>query len=57
MEPVKKDSVGPIPSEDGKAIQVIVPMDIGEDGWENLPEITDQVRSIAADRPTASRCT
>ena len=51
MEPVKKDSVGPIPSEDGKAIQVIVPMDIGEDGWENLPEITDQLRSIAADRP------
>ena len=25
-------------------------MDVGEDGWENLPEITDQVRSIAADR-------
>ena len=51
MEPVKKDSVGPIPSEDGKAIQVIVPMDIGEDGWENLPELTDELRAIAADSP------
>jgi RND superfamily putative drug exporter len=51
LEAVQKDSVGPIPAEDGKAIQVIVPMDIGEDGWENLPEITDEVRSIAADRP------
>lgn len=51
MEPVRKDAVGPIPSEDGKAIQVIVPMDIGEDGWENLPETTDELRAIAADRP------
>src|SRR5690606_5621352 len=49
MEPVKKDAVGPIPAEDGKAIQVIVPMDIGEDGWENLPDLTDELREIAAE--------
>ena len=58
LEPVKKDSVGPIPSEDGKAIQVIVPMDIGEDGWENLagdhrPGALDRSRTVR----TASRCT
>ena len=57
MEPVKKDSVGPIPSEDGKAIQVIVPMDIGEDGWRtSWRSPTRCVRSQPTVR-TASRCT
>ncbi len=54
MEPVKKDSVGPIRSEDGKAIQVIVPMDIGEDGWENL---AGDHRPAALDRSRQSRRT
>ena len=51
LEPVKSDTVGPIPSEDGKALQVIVPVDAGEDGWDALGATTDDLRDIAKDRP------
>lgn len=51
MAQVIKDPVGPVPSEDGESLQVIVPMDIGEDGWDTLPDIADELRSIGADRP------
>jgi RND superfamily putative drug exporter len=51
LEPVKNDSVGPIPSEDGKALQVIVPVDAGEDGWDSLGATTEDLRAVAQDRP------
>lgn len=49
--PGVSQSVGPIPSEDGKAMQVIVPVDAGEDGWDSLGETADKIRTAAADRP------
>ena len=48
---VKKDSVGPIPSQDGKAIQVVVPIDAGSAGWEAFGSVVDGLRTITADSP------
>ena len=33
VEHVDRAAVGPLPSKDGKALQVIVPIDPGSDGW------------------------
>lgn len=41
--------VGPIPSDDGQALQVIVMVDVGGDGWEAMPGIADDMRGLAAD--------
>ncbi|KRB47555.1 MMPL family transporter [Terrabacter sp. Root181] len=51
LEPVKRDSVGPIPSADGQALQVIVPVDAGEAGWDSLSTTATQMRDIAANGP------
>ena len=41
--------VGPLPSEDGRALQVIVPMQVQEEGngWEELTPRVEELRSIA----------
>jgi putative drug exporter of the RND superfamily len=41
--------VGPIPSEDGQALQVVVPIRVAEEGngWEELGPRIDELRSIA----------
>ena len=33
-EPRRRRSIGPIPSEDGQAPQIIVPINLGTDGWD-----------------------
>ncbi len=48
---VKKDAVGPIPSQDKQALQVIVPVDAGSDGWESLGTAVTQMKDIAKDTP------
>ncbi|CAN5357691.1 MMPL family transporter [soil metagenome] len=47
VDNVKGDVVGPIPSEDGEAIQAVVPIVIDSSGWEALPDIVDEIRDIA----------
>ncbi|WP_425956250.1 MMPL family transporter [Xylanimonas sp. McL0601] len=47
LDRVQGDVVGPVPSEDGKALQVIVPFHFGSDGWDAAPGMIDDVRSIA----------
>jgi RND superfamily putative drug exporter len=37
----------PIPSEDGKALQVIPTLIMGNDGWDKLPDLMDDISSIA----------
>ncbi|MFF5081671.1 MMPL family transporter [Actinoplanes sp. NPDC000266] len=44
---VTGEIVGPIPSEDKQAIQLIVPVKIDDDGWEALPDIAEQITQIA----------
>lgn len=39
--------VGPIPSEDGKALQVIPTIIMDEEGWEKLPDAVKDIRAIA----------
>jgi putative drug exporter of the RND superfamily len=38
----------PITSEDGEAIQVVVPIDAGKDGWLIMPDLAEHMRDIAA---------
>ena len=41
--------LGPIPSEDGRALQVVVPIKVAEEGngWEQVAPRVDELRSIA----------
>ena len=43
------DAVGPIPSEDGQALQVIATVTLDEEGWEDLPDRVDAMKDIAKD--------
>src|SRR6266542_2381235 len=38
--------VGPIPAKDGTALQVIVPIKVGDTGWDALPSVVKDLRSI-----------
>lgn len=51
LDNVDRDVIGPIPSEDKQALQVLVPINAGEDGWEVLGERADQMRDIAKAGP------
>ena len=48
---VDRDVIGPIPSEDRKALQILVPINAGSGGWETIGARADDIRRIAADRP------
>ncbi|MGW0661114.1 MMPL family transporter [Streptodolium elevatio] len=39
--------VGPVVSPDGEAMQTIVPIEVGEEGWENLTPAVDRLRDVA----------
>ena len=39
--------IGPVPARDGKALQVIVPIRVGDTGWQKLPGVVGDLRSIA----------
>jgi RND superfamily putative drug exporter len=39
---------GPIPSADGKAIETIVPVDLGSQGWNTAAPAADSLRAIAS---------
>ncbi|TFV66179.1 UNVERIFIED_ORG: hypothetical protein E4P37_07050 [Bacillus sp. AZ43] len=43
--------VGPIPSEDGQAAQLIVPLDAGPEGWEGIAPLAEDLRDEASDAP------
>ncbi|TCO23427.1 RND superfamily putative drug exporter [Kribbella steppae] len=51
LEDVDREVIGPIPSEDGKALQVLVPINAGSGGWETIGARADDIRQVAADRP------
>ena len=40
--------VGPIPSDDGQALEVVVPIVLGSDGWNKLPTLVDDMTVRAA---------
>ncbi|WP_028049663.1 MMPL family transporter [Cellulomonas sp. URHD0024] len=41
--------VGPIPSEDGEAAQIVVPLDLGKDGWNLAADAVVGLRTTAED--------
>ncbi|MGH8870312.1 MAG: MMPL family transporter [Actinomycetes bacterium] len=42
---------GPVPSEDGEAAQVIVPLNLGSDGWEKAGDVVDDMLRDARGGP------
>jgi RND superfamily putative drug exporter len=48
---VQRDSVGPIPSQDKKALQVGVPINAGSAGWDKLSAAIGEMQAIAKDNP------
>jgi len=38
---------GPIPSTDGRALEVVVPVRVGDTGWTTLPSVVGEIRSVA----------
>ena len=47
FDKVSGEIIGPIPSEDGQALQTVVTFSIGSDGWEVLPDIRDELERTA----------
>jgi RND superfamily putative drug exporter len=43
---VQDNVVGPIPSKDGKALQVIATINMGSDGWDKLPDAVDDMKGV-----------
>src|SRR3954447_7775436 len=51
LDTLDGDVVGPIPSQDGQAAQVIVPLDLGKDGWNLAADAVTDLRATAEDGP------
>ena len=45
---VSGDVVGPIESEDGQALEVLVPVDLGDNGWNELPAFVEDMQEQSA---------
>jgi RND superfamily putative drug exporter len=43
--------LGPIPAEEGEAAQLVVPLNVGADGWEAIAPLVDDMRALASDGP------
>jgi RND superfamily putative drug exporter len=48
FEGVQGKPTGPIPSDDGKAMQTVVTFDLGSDGWQKAPGIADRIRELGS---------
>jgi RND superfamily putative drug exporter len=49
---VKGQLIGPQPSQDGKAMQLIVPIYAGVDGWNDIIPTIKHIRSTVSDAPS-----
>ena len=47
FEGVQGKPAGPIPSQDGQALQTVLTVDLGPNGWEKAPGLVDQLRDVA----------
>ena len=47
LDGVEGEVLGPMPSEDGEAMQTLVNFDFGSDGWNAMPDVADEMRDIA----------
>jgi putative drug exporter of the RND superfamily len=46
---------GPIVSADGKAMQTVVPVDLGKDGWDHAGSAADEIRAVIGASPNGLR--
>jgi len=46
---VDQPVIGPIPSKDGQALQVVVQVNAGSGGWQSVGTAVEQIRAIAGD--------
>jgi len=51
VQGVDRAAIGPIPSQDGKALEVYVPINAGTGGWDALSTAVETMRDIAAKSP------
>jgi RND superfamily putative drug exporter len=51
LDALDGEITGPIESDDGQALQVIVPLNVGPDGWEAIGPIVDDMRAEASNGP------
>jgi RND superfamily putative drug exporter len=47
IDGVEGKVVGPLPSEDGEALQTLVSFNFGTEGWNKMPDVADDLRGIA----------
>ncbi|RZU49529.1 RND superfamily putative drug exporter [Krasilnikovia cinnamomea] len=43
--------IGPVPAQDGKALQIIVPIKIDADGWEKIVDVVAEVKAVTEADP------
>ncbi len=51
LEGVTGKVIGPEVSKDGQLAQTVVAFDLGENGWNKMPDLADQLRAIGKDTP------
>ena len=51
LDELDGEVTGPILSEDGQAAQLIVPLNVGSEGWEAIGPLVDDMREVASDGP------
>ncbi len=51
LEDLDGTIVGPIVSDDGEAAELVVPLNMGAEGWEAIAPLVDDMRAEAADGP------
>lgn len=49
LDTLDGDVIGPIPSQDGQAAQIIVPLNLGSEGWNLAADAVDDLRATAED--------
>lgn len=49
LEDLDGQVTGPIISEDNQVMEVVVPLNLGSNGWNKAPDAADELRSIAED--------
>jgi putative drug exporter of the RND superfamily len=47
LDGVEGKVIGPIPSEDGEAMQTIVTFNLGKNGWNAMPDKVDEIHELA----------
>ncbi|MFD2093704.1 MMPL family transporter [Blastococcus deserti] len=51
LDEVDGPVTGPIPAEDGQALQLVVPLNVGSEGWEAIGPLVDDMRAEARTGP------